>query len=71
VKPRDTGNVVNPMDALRKSLSTPASAVPRNQQKAGSRTPQPASREMLVTISGKGDGKPAAKETERPKGTTP
>jgi DNA end-binding protein Ku len=39
---------------------------PRNQQKAGSRTPQPASREMLMTISGKGDGKPAAKETERP-----
>ena len=51
MKPRDTGNVVNPMDALRKSLSTPASAVPRNQQKAGSRTPQPASR--TVDLGGK------------------
>jgi DNA end-binding protein Ku len=73
VKPRDTGNVVNLMDALRKSLndvgkggaSQPAKG--RKPKKAGS-----GQREMLMAISGKGEGKSeaktksASKEAKRP-----
>jgi DNA end-binding protein Ku len=36
-KPRDTGNVVNLMDALRKSLSSAGSGAFRNRPRAGSR----------------------------------
>jgi DNA end-binding protein Ku len=68
-KPRDTGNVVNLMDALRKSLDqsgkrgAPPAAKGKKPKKAAS-----GQREMLMAISGKGDGKakPAAKETKRP-----
>jgi DNA end-binding protein Ku len=69
VKPRRTGNVVNLMDALRKSLTDagkrggPQAAKGRKPKKAAA-----GQREMLMAISGKGEGKakPAAKETKRP-----
>jgi Ku protein, prokaryotic len=68
-KPRDTGNVVNLMDALRKSLSDVGKR--GASQPAKGRKPKKAAsgqREMLMAISGKGEGKakPAAKETKRP-----
>src|ERR1700726_3327665 len=69
VKPRDTGNVVNLMDALRKSLSDAGKG--GASQPAKGRKPKKAAsgqREMLMAISGKGEGKakPAAKDTKRP-----
>ena len=67
VKARDTGNVVNLMDALRKSLSRAGKSA---SQPAKSGKPKKASgqREMLMAISGKGEAKSkgAAKETKRP-----
>ena len=67
-KPRDTGNVVNLMDALRKSLSDVGKRGASQPDKG--RKPKKAAsgqREMLMAISGKGEGKakPAAKETKR------
>jgi DNA end-binding protein Ku len=67
-KPRGTGNVVNLMDALRKSLNNAGKAAP---QPAKGRKPKKAAsgqREMLMAISGKGEGKAkaAAKEATRP-----
>jgi len=68
-KPRDTGNVVNLMDALRKSLSDVGKRG-ASQPAKGQKPKKAASgqREMLMAISGKGEGKakPAAKETKRP-----
>jgi DNA end-binding protein Ku len=67
VKARDTGNVVNLMDALRKSLSTAGKSASQPAKKS---KPKKASgqREMLMAISGKGEAKSkgAAKETKRP-----
>src|SRR3981189_799736 len=68
VKQRDTGNVVNLVDALRKSLSAAGKSAP---QPAKARKPKKAAsgqREMLLAISGKGEAKAkgAAKETKRP-----
>jgi DNA end-binding protein Ku len=68
VRQRDTGNVVNLMDALRKSLSSAGKSAP---QPAKARKPKKAAsdqREMLMAISGKDEGKSkgAAKETRRP-----
>jgi DNA end-binding protein Ku len=68
-KPRDTGNVVNLMDALRKSLTDAGKG--GSSQPAKGRKPKKAvsgQREMLMAISGKGEGnaKPAAKATKRP-----
>jgi DNA end-binding protein Ku len=68
-KPRDTGNVVNLMDALRKSLDQ--SGKGGAAQPVKGRKPKKAAsgqREMLMAIDGKGEGKPkpAAKETKRP-----
>ena len=66
VKSRDTGNVINLMDALRKSLDAGGKANADGKQ---SRKPRKATgqREMLMAIPGKGDGKPraATKETKR------
>jgi DNA end-binding protein Ku len=74
VKPRDTGNVVNLMDALRKSLSDAGKR--GASQPAKGRKPKKAAsgqHEMLMAISGKGEGKSeaeakggAAKEAKRP-----
>jgi DNA end-binding protein Ku len=70
MKPRDTGNVVNLMDALRKSLSdagkrgAPQPAKGRKAKKAAS-----GQREMLMAIPGKSEAKAkggAAKEAKRP-----
>jgi DNA end-binding protein Ku len=69
VKPRDTGNVVNLMDALRKSLSDAGkhgASQPtkgRKPKKAGS-----GQREMLMAIAGEDEGKAKTgpKETKRP-----
>ena len=68
-KPRDTGNVVNLMDALRKSLTNAGKG--GSSQPAKGRKPKKAAsgqHEMLMAISGKGEGKakPAARETKRP-----
>jgi DNA end-binding protein Ku len=68
VKPRDTGNVVNLMDALRKSLNDVGKG--GASQPAKGRKPKKAAsgqREMLMAISGKGEAKAkgAAKETKR------
>ena len=67
MKARDTGNVVNLMDELRKSLSRAGKSA---SQPAKSGKPKRASgqREMLMAISGKGEAKSkgAAKETKRP-----
>jgi DNA end-binding protein Ku len=67
-KPRDTGNVINLMDALRKSLDDggKATASSKGKQAKKSRTAT-GQREMLMAIPGKGESKPktAAKETKR------
>ena len=58
VKPRDTGNVVNLMDALRKSLSDVGKGA--SSQTAKGRKPRKAAsgqREMLMAIAGKGKGR--------------
>jgi DNA end-binding protein Ku len=69
VKPRDTGNVVNLMDALRKSLSDVGkggASQPANTRK--SKKAASGQREMLMAIPGKGEGKKAAaKEPKRPR----
>src|ERR1700678_816569 len=66
-KPRDTGNVINLMDALRESLDDVGKG--GSSQPARSRKPKKAAagqREMLMAIPGKGEGKAAAKEPKRP-----
>jgi len=68
-KPRDTGNVVNLMDALRKSLDQSGKRG-ASQSAKGPKPKKAASgqREMLMAIAGEGEGKakPATKETKRP-----
>jgi DNA end-binding protein Ku len=62
-KPRDTGNVINLMDALRKSLTSAGKAAP---QPAKGRKPKKAAsgqREMLMPIEGK---KPKEAPAKRP-----
>jgi DNA end-binding protein Ku len=68
VKQRDTGNVINLMDALRKSL-TSTGKIKAQPAKAKKPKKNPTGqREMLMAISGKSDGKSkaAAKESKRP-----
>ena len=67
-KQRDTGNVVNLMDALRKSLSTAGKSAPQSPKGNKSKKAASGQGEMLMAISGKGGGKSkgAAKETKRP-----
>jgi DNA end-binding protein Ku len=69
VNPRDTGNVVNLMDALRKSLSDVGKG--GAQQPVKGRKPKQAAsgqRGMLMAIAGKGEGKAraTAKDSKRP-----
>jgi len=66
VKPRDTGNVINLMDALRKSLTSAGKAAPAKAKKP--KKTATGQREMLMAIPGKGEGKPkaATQETKRP-----
>jgi DNA end-binding protein Ku len=69
VKPRDTGNIVNLMDALRKRLNDVGKG--SASQPAKGRKPKKAAsgqHDMLTAIPGKGEAKAkgAAKETKRP-----
>jgi DNA end-binding protein Ku len=68
VKQRDTGNVINLMDALRKSLTSGDKPAPTTKTKQAKKTTKASGQgEMLMAISGKGEAKPkaAAKETKR------
>jgi DNA end-binding protein Ku len=67
IKPRDTGNVINLMDALRKSLDNGGNAALATKGKPAKKSKATGQREMLMSIPGKGEGKPkaAAKETKR------
>jgi DNA end-binding protein Ku len=68
VKSRDTGNVINLMDALRKSLTSGDKPAPAATAKQAKKTTKASGqREMLMAISGKGEAKPkaASKETKR------
>jgi DNA end-binding protein Ku len=66
-KPRDIGNVINLMDALRKSLDDggKATRTPKGKEAKKSRKAT-GQREMLMAIPGKGESKPktAPKETK-------
>jgi DNA end-binding protein Ku len=69
-KPRDTGNVINLMDALRKSLNDVGKGGSSQPAKGRTKPKKAAAgqREMLMAIPGKGEGKAkaAAKESKRP-----
>jgi len=69
-KPRDSGNVINLMDALRKSLNDVGMGDSSQLAKGRSKPKKAAAgqREMLMAIPGKGEGKAkaAAKESKRP-----
>ena len=70
VKSRDTGNVINLMDALRKSLTTEGKASePSAVAKKPSKKAPSGQREMLMAIAGKGEGKKAA--AKEPKKSRP
>jgi DNA end-binding protein Ku len=60
VKARDTGNVINLMDALRKSLTTEGKAPQSSSKTKKSKKTAAGQREMLMAIPGKGEGKKAA-----------
>ena len=64
--PKTGGNVINLMDALKKSLANEKQAAPpaKAQGKAGGRKSKriEGQREMLLPIAGSGSGKRAAKE---------
>jgi DNA end-binding protein Ku len=69
--PKSTGNVINLMDALKKSLAgsgkaapAPAKAAPAAKAKAKKKVAA-GQREMLLPISGSGSGKKAAKEAPK------
>jgi DNA end-binding protein Ku len=68
VKQRDTGNVINLMDALRKSLTSTGKIKAQPAKAKKPKKNQTGQREMLMAISGKSDGKSkgAAKESKRP-----
>jgi DNA end-binding protein Ku len=60
VKSRDSGNVINLMDALRKSLTSEDKAPRSPPATKKSKKAAPGQREMLMAIPGKGEGKKAA-----------
>jgi len=65
--PKSTGNVINLMDALKRSLAGERQAAPAAKAKAGGKKPKKRAegqREMLLPISG--GGKRGAKETAKP-----
>jgi DNA end-binding protein Ku len=69
VKSRDTGNVINLMDALRKSLTTEGKTSTPSATKKQSKKAPSGQREMLMAIPGKGEGKKAA--AKEPKKSRP
>src|SRR5689334_16616937 len=60
--PKSSGNVINLMDALKKSLATEKQAAPAAKAKGKKPKRAEGQREMLLPISGNGSGKRAAKE---------
>jgi len=65
--PKSTGNVINLMDALKRSLASEKQAVPAAKVKSGGKKPKKrveGQREMLLPISG--GGKRGVKETAKP-----
>jgi len=65
--PKSTGNVINLMDALKRSLASEKQTAPAAKAKANGKKPKKrveGQREMLLPISG--GGKRAAKETAKP-----
>jgi DNA end-binding protein Ku len=69
VKQRDTGNVINLMDALRKSLTSQGKAPQSSPGTKKSKKASSGQREMLMAIAGKGEGKKAA--AKEPKKSRP
>jgi DNA end-binding protein Ku len=65
-QPKSGGNVINLMDALKKSLANEKQAPPAAKAK-GKKKRVEGQREMLLPIAGSGSGKRAAKEKEEPK----
>jgi len=68
VKQRDTGNVINLMDALRKSLNSDGKTTAQSPSRAKkSKKPAAGQKEMLMAIAGKDESKPkaAAKDAKR------
>jgi hypothetical protein len=66
VKSRDTGNVINLMDVLRKSVTSRGKAAPTPAAaKKSSKKAASGQREMLMAIPGKGEGKKAAPRSRR------
>jgi DNA end-binding protein Ku len=66
--PKSGGNVINLMDALKRSLAGSKQAAPAPAEKAKGKKPKKAAagqREMLLPISGSGTGKRAAKEAPK------
>jgi DNA end-binding protein Ku len=64
-QPKSSGNVINLMDALKKSLASEKQAAPAAKGKGKKAKRVEGQREMLLPISG--SGKRAAKEKEEPK----
>jgi DNA end-binding protein Ku len=67
IKSRETGNVINPMDALRKSITSEGKAAPTPAAaKKSSKKAPSGQRERTIAILGKGEGKKAsAKEPKK------
>src|SRR5882757_2255479 len=65
--PKDGGNVINLMDALKRSLAGTKQAAPAAEKAKGKKPKKRAEgqREMLLPISGSGSGKRAAKEAPK------
>jgi DNA end-binding protein Ku len=66
-EPRTGGNVINLMDALKKSLANEKEAAPPAAKAKGKKKRADGQREMLLPIAGGGTGKRAAKDKEEPK----
>src|SRR6201989_3288973 len=65
-QPKSSGNVINLMDALKKSLANERQAPPPAKAK-GKKKVAAGQREMMLPIPGYGNGKRAAKDKEEPK----
>jgi DNA end-binding protein Ku len=66
-EPKTGGNVINLMDALKKSLASEKQAAPPAAKAKGKKKRAEGQREMLLPIAGGGTGKGAAKDKEEPK----
>jgi DNA end-binding protein Ku len=66
-EPKTGGNVINLMDALKKSLASEKQAAPAAAKAKGKKKRADGQREMLLPIAGGGSGKRVPKEKEEPK----